>query len=83
MVSSGATGQQGTGSTTRQGQGMSTVRFGILASVWTAAALAILQLRNVRFEHAFCLPGRCGPPLGALLSIQLFLAVGSRDDAGT
>lgn len=59
------------------GHRMTTVRFAFLASAWTAAALGILQLRNISFEHALCLPGRCGPPLGALLSIQLFWLLGA------
>lgn len=55
---------------------MTTIRFGVLATIWTAAALGILQLRNVQFDHALCLPGRCGPPFGAILSIQLFWLLG-------
>jgi hypothetical protein len=56
---------------------VSAIRFGFLASAWTATAWGILQLRNIRFDHALCLPGRCGPPLGALLSIQLFWLLGT------
>jgi hypothetical protein len=51
---------------------MNTRRFIILAVIWSAAAYLILQLHNLTFQHAFCLPDRCGPPAGALLSVHLF-----------